>query len=261
MKPARRIIDSVNDGVLTTGVLLTDQCFPEMVEYCARAGLSYMIIDREHGQFDDQLTARVCAVGRMTDFPVLVRPIDCTYATIRRSIDIGPCGFLIPSVESAADLEMVRDAIYMPPRGSRRPGGPGNYWVSDFYAQTWKSEVEDDFIVIPQIETPKGLDNAEEIAAHEIVTAIGIGPYDLSHSIGVNFQTDHPHFTAAVARIREAGAKAGKTMWQIGHGPTLASQGCHFICIGEVIGLLKGVLSQTQEQTQEAAATATGVDQ
>jgi len=254
MKPARRIIDNINNGVLTTGVLLTDQCFPEMVEYCALAGIDYLIIDREHGQFDDQLTAQVCAIGRMSDFPVLVRPIDCAYATIRRSIDIGPCGFLIPSVESAADLDVVRDAIYMPPRGSRRPGGPGNYWVSDFYAETWKKEVEDDFIVVPQIETPKGLDNVEEIAAHEIVTAIGIGPYDLSHSIGVNFRMDHPRLVEATIRIREAGEKAGKTMWRIGHGPTLAAEGFHFLCVGETMGLLKGAMSQTQEQTREAAS-------
>ena len=255
MKPARRIVDNVDNGILTTGVLLTDQLFPEMVEYCSLSGLDYLIIDREHGPFGDQLTARVCALGRMTDFAVLLRPIDCTYATIRRSIDLGPCGFLLPSIESTDDLDAVRDAIWMPPRGSRRPGGAGNYWVSDFFAETWKAEVEDDFIVVPQIETPTGLENAEAIAAHEIVTAIGIGPYDLSQSIGVNFQPDHPRFVEAVAHIRRAGEKAGKTMWRIGDGPTLAAAGSHFICMGEAMGHLKGALAQAREQTAAAVAS------
>ena len=216
MKPARRVIDRVAKGDLTTGVLLTEQLFPQIVEYCSTAGLSYMIIDREHGAFGDERVAEVCALGRVTDFAVLLRPIDCAYATIRRSIDMGPCGFLLPSVASAADLDAVRDAIYMPPRGQRRPGGPGNYWVPDYSAETWRAEVEDDFIVLPQIETVQDLENADEIAAHEITTAIAIGPYDLSHAIGVNAQMDHPDLLAAVARIRSAGEKAGKTMWHIG---------------------------------------------
>lgn len=256
MKPARRILDKVANGDLTTGILLTDQCYPEMVEYCALAGMDYLIVDREHGPFDDQLTARVCSLGRMTDFAVMLRPIDSTYPTIRRSIDLGPCGFLLPTVQSAEELDVVRDAIYMPPRGSRRPGGHGNYWVPDFYAETWKAKVEDDFIVVPQIETEKGLENADEIAAHEIVTAIGIGPYDLSHSIGVNFQPEHPRFIEAVARIRDAGRRAGKTMWRIGHGPTMASEGYHFLCIGEATGMLKEALSQARVDT----ATSAGAD-
>ena len=253
MKPARRILDRLQQRQLTTGAILIDQLFPEMVEHCSNAGLDYLIICREHGAFGDELVAQVCALGRMTDFAVLMRPLDCTYPTIRRAIDMGPCGFLLPAVESAEDLDIVRDAIYLPPRGSRRPGGPGNYWVSGFFAENWKSEVEDDLIVIPQIETVRGLENAEEIAAHELVTAIGIGPYDLSHSISVNFRMDDSKFLAAVERIKEAGNKAGKQMWRIGHGPTLAQEGYRFICIGDPIGHMKGLLAQIQTETAAAA--------
>ena len=203
MKPARRILDRIAGGRLTTGVLVTEQLFPQMVDYFRTVGLDYMIVDREHGAFDDGLVADVCTLGRMTNFAVLLRPIDCEYPTIRRAIDRGPCGFLLPSVESAADLDRVRDAIYMPPRGRRRPGGLGNYWVRDYSAETWRAEVEEDFIVLPQIETVEGLENADEIAAHELTTAIAIGPYDLSHAIGVNARMDHPEFLRALARIED----------------------------------------------------------
>lgn len=251
MKPAKRILDRVAAGQLTTGVLVTEQLFGQMVDYFQRVGLDYMIIDCEHGAYPDDLIVDVCTLGRMTDFAVLLRPIDCEYATIRRAIDRGPCGFLLPNVESAADLDRVRDAIYMPPRGSRRPGGLGNYWVSDYSAETWKAVVEDNFIVLPQIETVKGLNNADEIAAHEITTAIAIGPYDLSHSIGVNSQMDHPDMIQAVARIREAGGKVAKTMWRIGEA-NLVAEGCHFICLGEAMAHLKNSLTQAIERAQEA---------
>ena len=253
MRAARKLKAKVASGAITTGVLATDQLWPEMVEYLQRAGIDYLIADQEHGVHADDLVARVCALGRMTDFPVLIRPIDCHYSTIRQAIDRGPCGFLLPSVESAAALDQVRDSIYMPPRGRRRPGGPGNYWVGDFYYDTWKEEVEDDFIVLPQIETQTGLDNAEEIAAHQITTAVAIGPYDLSTDLGVCFHMDHPKLEAAVERIRRAGEKAGKTMWRIGDGPTLAQQGYHFLCIGEPMGILQESLVQLNQATQQAA--------
>eukprot|EP01048_Picozoa_sp_COSAG05_P017725 COSAG05_NODE_2468_length_3027_cov_1.333675_2_plen_131_part_00 len=57
------------------------------------------------------------------------------------------------NVESVADLDAIRDAIWLPPRGTRRPGGAGNAWVPDFKAATWRQAVEDYFIVIPMIES------------------------------------------------------------------------------------------------------------
>ncbi len=244
MQAARNLKEKVARGGITTGILATDQLWPEMIEYAQRAGIDYIIADQEHGAHSDDVVARVCALGRMVDFAVLIRPIDTAYATIRQAIDRGPCGFLLPSIESAAELDQVRDSIYMPPRGRRRPGGAGNYWVKDFYYDTWKREVEDDFIVIPQIETRVGVANAEELAAHEITTAIGIGPYDLSVDLGVGFEVEHEEMKAAVEVIRQGGEKAGKTMWRIGDGVQLVEEGFHFLCIGEPMGILQRELGR-----------------
>ena len=252
MKAAKLLKEKVDRGEITTGLLATDLLFVEMVEYCQRSGIDYLIADQEHGVHSDDLVARVCALGRMVDFPVLIRTIDTAYSTIRRAIDRGPCGFLLPGIESAADLDRVRDSIYLPPRGNRRPGGPGNYWVSGFTYNTWKHEVEDDFIVLPQIETRTGLDHAEEIAGHEITTAIAIGPYDLSADLGVCSEMDHPDMKAAVEVIRKAGEKSGKTMWRIGDGSVLAKEGFHFLCIGELMAMLKNEMARANKAAQDA---------
>jgi 2-keto-3-deoxy-L-rhamnonate aldolase RhmA len=253
MKAAIQLKDKVARGEITTGALATDHLFPELVEYLQRAGFDYLIIDREHGAHGDELVASVCALGRMTDFPVLLRPPNCDYTTIRQSIDRGPCGFLLPSVESVADLDQVRDSIYMPPRGKRRPGGAGNYWVSDFNYESFKREVEDHFIVLPQIETRQGLDRVDDIAAHEITTAIAIGPYDLSMELGVGNQMDHPRMQEAVETIHQAGEKAGKTMWRIGDGAKLVADGFHFLCIAEPMGVLQAALAQMNQSAKDAA--------
>jgi len=252
MKAAAQLKEKVNRGEITTGALATDHLFPELVDYLQRAGFDYLIVDREHGAHNDELVANVCALGRMVDFPVLLRPPDCGYTTIRQSIDRGPCGFLLPSVESAADLDRVRDSIYMPPRGRRRPGGAGNYWVKEFNYDTWKREVEDDFIVLPQIETRQGISKVDEIAAHEITTAIAIGPYDLSTELGVCNQMDHERMREAVETIRLAGEKVGKTMWRIGDGAQLVADGFHFLCIAEPMGVLQGALAQKNRDAKDA---------
>lgn len=250
MEAARRLRAKVDAGHVTTGVLATDLLWPQLVEALRRAGIDYLIVDREHGAHGDGLVAEVCALGRQVDFPVLLRPIDTEYATLRRAIDLGPCGLLLPAVASAADLDRVRDSLWLPPRGRRRPGGPGNAWVTDFRYETWKAEVEDDFIVLPQIESRAGLERADEIAAHPITTAIAIGPYDLSVDLGVAAQMEHPRLKEATARIRAAGARAGKAMWRIGHGPTLVREGCHFVCVGEPMAMLQRVLADADRETR-----------
>ena len=79
----------------------------------------------EHGAADTGLVAEVCATGRRMNFPVLIRPRSNDYSAIRLAADLGPCGFLLASVESSDDLDIVWDALRVPPRGRRRAGWIG----------------------------------------------------------------------------------------------------------------------------------------
>jgi 2-keto-3-deoxy-L-rhamnonate aldolase RhmA len=243
MKAARILKEKINSETITVGLLMTFDLWPGAIDMALKSEMDYIIIDREHGMHSDELVASVCAAGRLADFPVLVRPVDTAYSSIRRAADMGACGFLLPTVESPDQLDMVRDSIYMPPRGKRRPGGPGNYWVSDVNYPTWKKEVEDAFIVLPQIETKLGLNRVDAIAGHEITTAIAVGPYDLSADLGVCYEADHPKLLEALGKIREAGKRAKKNMWHLGDGPTLRKQGYTFICLGDPISLMEASLA------------------
>ena len=244
MKPAKALRRRIDSGDVVSGILVTFHLWPGLVELAKRSGLDYVIVDREHGAHSDELTAEVCAIGRAIDFAVLIRPIDLTYSTIRKTIDLGPCGMLLPTVENGGQLDLVRSAIYLPPRGSRRPGGHGNRWVTSYDYDTWKVEVEDDFIVLPQIENASGLERVDEIAAHEITTAIAIGPYDLSADLGICAETGHIKLIEAEGRIRAAGERCGKRMWVIGDGATLRRRGHTLICIGEPVVMLERALMQ-----------------
>src|SRR5688572_23633975 len=132
MKSAQTLKAKINGDGITTGVLVSFHLWPELVEICRNAGIDYLIIDLEHGAFPDDLVAQVCALGRLIDFPVLIRPHAPDFDTVRKVLDMGPCGLMLAVVSDTQTLDVARDAIYMPPRGKRRPGGPGNRWISDY---------------------------------------------------------------------------------------------------------------------------------
>ncbi len=253
MLPARVLKEKISRGELVTGVLATNHVWPGLVEISQRAGLDYLIVDLEHGPHALQLVADVCTAGRHLNFPVLVRPLSNDYATLRSLIDQGPCGFLLADVESAAALDLVASAIRMPPRGRRRPGGAACHWVTNFGLDAWQREIEDDFIILPQIESRTGLSHAHEIAAHELTTALAVGPYDLSADLGCCGVMDHPDLKSVLSQLKSTAASLGKAMWMIGNAEQLAREGWRFLCIGEPSYLLQGALKSAIEQATRAA--------
>ena len=238
LKPAIRLREKLAAGLPVVGLMATDHVWPLLVEICRKGGLDYLVIDREHGYHADELVAHVCQVARLAEFPVLMRTVSCEISELRRAVDLGPCGLLLPCVESTSQLDMVRDAVLMPPRGKRRPGGLGNYWMKDFHYPTWRDEFEEHFIVIPQIETRVGVENVDAIAGHPLVTAVGLGPYDLSADLGCCWDPDNVDHQAAIQRITEAAHAAGKKVWIGCDGPKLISEGYTFLWVGTVSSLL-----------------------
>jgi len=254
MKAAKILKQKINDNTLALGVLTTFHFWPGMVELAMRAGLDYMIIDLEHLTFNHEMVAEACAIGRRADFPILIRPPAAEFTPVRLAMDLGPCGLLVPYVESLATLNIVREAVHLKPRGRRRPGGLGNFWVRDYQYSTWKAEVEDDLIILPQIESVVGLQNAEAIARDPLTTAMAVGPYDLSADLGVCWQPDHPKLVESLTRIQKASASAGKTTWMIGDGAMLMKRGFRFFCIAEPFMLLEGTLRDMTSRLKAGAA-------
>lgn len=234
MQVTRTLKSKLARGEVVLGVLAIDQVWTDLVELCQRGGLDYLIVCMEHGAADTEKVAEVCATGRRLNFPVLIRPRSNDYATLRLAADLGAVGFLLASVESPEELDVVRDAIYTPPRGRRRPGGMGNRWVSNYLGPTWQREWEDEFLVLPQIETRVGLERRDAIARHPLTTALALGPYDLSAELGVCGQMDHPRLREACLQVKGSAEAAGKPGWLIGGDVAgMVRDGWRFLCAGE----------------------------
>lgn len=259
MQPAQRLREKLARREVVTGLLVTDHLWLDLVTIALQAGVDYLILDMEHGSATTEQIADVCRAGRLAGFPILLRPRSNDYASLRHAIDLGPCGFLLASVESAADLDAVREAIWMPPRGRRRPGGPSNRWVSGFRAEDWRHRVEDHFLILPQIETRQGLSRREEIARHELTTALAVGPYDLSAELGCCGDMQAPALQAALQAILETARQVGKPGWMIGtDAAALVRAGWHFVCLGEPSWILEAALRE--RVTSARAAESESVD-
>lgn len=236
------------------GLMATDHAWPLLVETCQSGGLDYLIIDCEHGNFSDRDVSQICQVGRLANFPVLVRTISCESTVVRRKLDLGPCGILLPNVESTEQLNQVQQAVWMPPRGDRRPGGLGNYWMKDFHYATWKSDFEDHFIVIAQIESQLGVDAAPALAAHPLVTALGLGPYDLSADLGCCWDPQNGDFLEAMAAVKAAADAEGKKVWAGCDGPDLRRKGYSFLWIGTASMTLTNAFARLVDEIKNPQA-------
>ena len=255
MKSAKILREKLESGQVILGIMTTFHLWLDLIEIAIKAGLDYLIIDTEHVGHDHELIADGCAFGRRSDFPVLIRPPQTEYAAVHTAADLGPCGLLLPMVESARQLDEAQQGIRMPPRGRRRPGGWAMRWSSSVDFQTVKTSLEDDFIVIPQIESPEGLSNVAAIAAHELTTALGIGPYDLSARLGVCWRSDFSELNEPVAKIRKAAEEVNKRMWIIGDPDLLMEEGFRFLCVGDPIAILESTMTQTVNRLRDGSTT------
>lgn len=248
LSPAKHLKTQLTTEDPVIGLMATDHVWPLLVEVCQKSGMDYLVVDSEHGDFSDELVSQVCQIGRLANFPVLVRTISCEPTVIRRTLDLGPCGILLPCVETTAQLDMVQEAALMPPRGRRRPGGKGNYWQKDFQYETWKTEFEEHLIVIPQIESQLGVDNVESLAAHPLVTALGLGPYDLSADLGCCWNPEREDFQKALDRVKAVADAAGKKVWAGTDAAALQARGYTFLWVGTATSVLAGSLTQSVQQ-------------
>jgi 2-dehydro-3-deoxyglucarate aldolase/4-hydroxy-2-oxoheptanedioate aldolase len=131
----------------------------------------------------------------------------------------------------------------------------GNYWLKDYQYETWKTDFEEHFIVIPQIESQRGVDNAAELAAHPLVTALGLGPYDLSADLGCCWDPQDDRYIGALERVKSAADQAGKKVWAGTDVAKFQSQGYTFLWIGTTTSVLTAAIMETLNELHGSSAS------
>jgi 4-hydroxy-2-oxoheptanedioate aldolase len=168
----------------------------EVVELIALAGFDFVIIDMEHGPFSAGQVQAGLVAARAHGLASVVRVPDAGPSVIGAVLDAGANGILVPHVDSAAAARAAVGAARFAPDGERgaHPWVPASGYGT---VRDWFAVANRETAVMVMIEGTEGIDAIPEIMSVPGLDAIFLGPVDLSHSMGVPGEIDHP-------RVREA---------------------------------------------------------
>jgi 2-dehydro-3-deoxyglucarate aldolase len=235
---------SLKEGRQTFGLWMTIP-HADVSESLSGLGFDWFVFDQEHSPLDDQLSQQLMQGMKGSGVTPLVRVAWKDPVLIKKALDIGAYGVIVPYVNNRTDAELVVSACLYPPRGTRGFGPRRAAILDPEYAQTANDEV----LVIVQIETEEAVENAEAIMSVDGVDAYFVGPYDLSASMGLPGQLAHPRVQEAIGRILDVGRRRGCPggIW-MGAGLRIEDrvrEGWQFICIDQDITLLIDAGRQT----------------
>jgi 2-keto-3-deoxy-L-rhamnonate aldolase RhmA len=191
-------------GETLLGSIIALPC-AEVAELFSRAGFDWLFIDTEHAPLDPLAAQGLLQAARC---PCLVRVPAGEEAVIKKALDIGAAGVVVPQVNSAEDAERIVRYCRYPPRGSRGVGiVRAQGYGMDF--TEYVAGANDSIIVMLQIEHVEAVKNIESIVRVPGVDALMIGPYDLSGTMGKLGQVNDPEVEQAIETVRLACAAAG----------------------------------------------------
>ncbi|KAI6084412.1 Phosphoenolpyruvate/pyruvate domain-containing protein [Hypoxylon rubiginosum] len=180
----------------------------------ARAGVDWVMVDCEHGNIDDAAMHEAVPAIASCGVSPLVRIPDMQGWMIKRALDAGAHGILIPLLRSAEEARKIVAAAKFPPQGQRGLGSPfAMERFSPVPSMTeYLQQANESLLTMVQIETQEALDAVEEIAAISGIDVLFIGPFDLGNNIGhpILDGVMKPELEQAIDRILEATNKAGK---------------------------------------------------
>jgi 4-hydroxy-2-oxoheptanedioate aldolase len=180
----------------------------EVVELIALAGFDFVVVDMEHGPYTIETVHRVLVAAQARGLATVVRVPEPSPALIGSVLDLGADGVLVPQVSSAQTARLVVESARFTPEGSRG----ANPWVraARFQGDTsWPAQSNASVLVMVMIEGVDGVRALPEILAVPGLDAIFMGPVDLSHSLGVPGQTEHPEVLRTLTGIAGRAAGAG----------------------------------------------------
>ncbi len=237
-------------GESAFGTMAFEFFTPALPSICKAAGAEFVLYDMEHsGASFETIKAQVVLCHGVGLVP-LVRVPGPDYHFIARALDIGAMGIMVPMVESVEVARHIVSCTRYPTAGRR--GSAFNVTPHDSYSAIpvveKQARANERTLVICMAETPKGIENADAIAAVEGVDMIWLGHFDLTSFMGIPAQFGDARFTSAVAAIAAACKKHGKTAAYLAGDEAAArdfhSKGFRCIAYSTDVMLLQGALAK-----------------
>src|SRR5258708_2614117 len=222
----------------------------------ARVGFHWLTVDMEHSPIGIEQAATLFGVIAEAGCVPLARVPRGTHENIKRVLDAGAWGIVVPMVNTVEEAKLAIAAAKYPPVGNRSIGGGLHALNFDSPAGDYFNKANNEILVVLQTESPQGVENAEAIYSLPGVDAIFVGPNDLTFQMrsadGVDPTPEQ--LEAMLQRVLAAGKKMGTPVGlhvqTIDDAKRRIDQGWQFLAIG----------SQLRFMTGEAQRIATGLN-
>jgi 2-dehydro-3-deoxyglucarate aldolase len=182
---------------------------PAIAEIMAKAGFDWLAVDLEHSVITIREAEELIRVINLCHCAPLVRLTANDQNQIKRVMDAGAAGIIVPMVNSQADAQKAVEATYYPPQGKRGVG----LARAQGYGARFKEYCDwlgNEATVIVQIEHIDAVNDIENILSTPGVDGYILGPYDLSGSMNLIGQTSHPEVEKAINKVNQTGKALGK---------------------------------------------------
>jgi 2-keto-3-deoxy-L-rhamnonate aldolase RhmA len=240
-------MDKLASGGTVFGTMIFEFLSPGLPQIARNAGADFLLYDMEHSGFSVDQIKNQCALCRGIGLTPLVRPPGKDYQFAARLLDIGAMGLMFQMLETAEEARELVSYTRYPPRGRRGAifgGAHDDYDTDDIAAAI--AGVEERTMVIGLIETERGVANVDEIMAVEGIDAAHLGHADLSISLGLPGQFEHPTVQAGYDAIVNAAGKHGKPagtlVADVAGGEDMMQRGYRMISYKFDIGLMQDAL-------------------
>jgi 2-keto-3-deoxy-L-rhamnonate aldolase RhmA len=247
--PSNQLRKKLADGGLVVGTMLVEVRQPAIMRMLAIAGFDFVLIDNEHGPFTVETIADLSRAARDVGVTPIVRIPELAYAHVTQALDGGAQGIMLPRVTGPEQVETcLRWMKYAPlgRRGAVLARGHTGFRAGPL-AETLAALNQESFLIV-QVETAEAVANLDAILSVPGVDAALVGPTDLSLSLGVGGQMEHPVLVDAIERVLDACRRhrvvpAIHTN-DVGMTAGWARRGMRLVSINSEVGLLVSGASQ-----------------
>jgi len=237
----RNLRRKIADNTPVLGLWVTLES-PSITEMAVALGLDWVVVDAEHGHLDwKEIVEHIRAAVR-SNTVVLVRVAERSIGLIKRALDIGADGIVVPWIESADELREVVSFAHFPPEGVRGIGAErATCWGQCFVQHT--QEANEHVLVVPIIESVAGGRAIDSMLQVDGVDLFFFGPADYSSSAGHRGQWEGPGVAEQLLAIKDKIRGAGKNVGIIASSNEnlleRTQQGFRLLGVGIDTGLLR----------------------
>ena len=229
---------------------------PEFLEASAYAGFQFAAVDLEHACFGTETLVHLIRAGEAAGLSMLARVPGLDAALIKKSLDMGASGIIVPNIDTPEQAAEAVALCRFTPDGIRGacPGVRANHYGaggSEYYG-----DANEETVVIPLIESPAGIENFDAILAIPGISAVFLGPIDLSVALGLKGDVNDPAvqkmLLSCVKKAKAAGVPVGALSMDHQFIKELLNNGLDFLAYGIdtilMYHMCRGIVKTLQEE-------------